>query len=146
MLFNAIQKMEVGPPEAAYRSSLQTTLRCFKDNVEVLIGQGKGIRKVSGKSKRDERKCSIDEVFEKDSYSQNYYDLRCNRNSIAVTCLLAIWQSSLKWHDFYSGFCMELGNLSIDASLFVNLPPAEWGKDKGKQTEYRCYVQGRTNP
>ena len=27
---------------------------------------------------------------------------------------------------------MELGNLNMDVSLFVNLPPMEWGKDKGK--------------
>ncbi len=28
---------------------------------------------------------------------------------------------------------MELGNLNINAGLFINLPPVEWGKDKGKQ-------------
>ena len=49
--------MEEGPPEAAYRSSLQTALRCFKGNVEVLSGQGKGpARAGSGTGKRDERK------------------------------------------------------------------------------------------
>ena len=51
---------------------------------------------------------------------------------MAVTCLLAMRQSSLRWHEFYPGFCMELGNLNMDVSLFVNLPPEEWGKDKGK--------------
>ena len=30
--------------------------------------------------------------------------------------------SSLRWHDFYLGFCMELGNLNMDVNLFVNLP------------------------
>ena len=54
-LFNVVRKMEVGPPEAACRSSLQTALRCFKGTVEVLSGQGQGIRKVSGTGRRDER-------------------------------------------------------------------------------------------
>jgi len=55
-------------------------------------------------------------------------------------------QPSLRWRDFYTGFYMEPGNLNMDAGVFANLPPAEWGKDKGKQTEYRCRVQGRTEP
>ena len=50
---------------------------------------------------------------------------------MAVTCLLAIRQSSLRWHDFYLGFCMELENLNMDVNLFVNLPPVEWEKTKG---------------
>lgn len=48
--------MEAGPPLAAYRSSQQTALRCFKGNDEVLNGQGKGFVKKSGACKRDERK------------------------------------------------------------------------------------------
>ena len=39
--------------------------------------------------------------------------------------------SSLRWHDFYLGFCMELGNLNMDVNLFVNLPPVGWEKTKG---------------
>lgn len=27
--------------------------------------------------------------------------------SIAVTCLLAMWQSLFRWHDFYSGLFVE---------------------------------------
>ena len=62
--------------------------------------------------------------------------------SIAVTCLLAMRQSSLRWHDFYLGFCMELGNLNINAGLFNNFPPAEWGKDKGKQRSTEDIFRG----
>ena len=72
-------------------------------------------------------KCS-----KKTNYCQNQGDLACRGKSIAVTCLRAMRQSSLRWHDFYTGFYMELGNLNTDVSHFVNLPPAEWGKDKGK--------------
>jgi hypothetical protein len=64
-------------------------------------------------------KCS-----KKISYCQNHSDLKHSGKSLAVTCLLAIRQSSLRWHDFYTGFYMELGNLNMDVSLFVNLPPA----------------------
>ena len=31
----------------------------------------------------------------------------CRRRNIADTCLLAIWQTSYKRHDFYSGLFME---------------------------------------
>jgi len=48
--------MVAGLPEAAYRSSFQTTLRCFYGNEEVLSGQGKGFLEESGKNKRDECK------------------------------------------------------------------------------------------
>ena len=51
---------------------------------------------------------------------------------IAVTCLLAIRCALLRWQELYSGLYTELGKLIIDASLFINLPPVEWGKDKGK--------------
>ena len=37
---------------------------------------------------------------------------------------------------------MELGNLNINASLFVNLPPAEWGKDKGKRRSTEVIFRG----
>ena len=48
--------MEVGPPKALYRQSLQTTLRCWVSNDPVLSGQGKGLQNGSGMDKGDERK------------------------------------------------------------------------------------------
>ena len=38
---NAVIKMEVGPPQVLYRRNLQTALRCFPGNWEVLNGIGK---------------------------------------------------------------------------------------------------------
>jgi hypothetical protein len=38
---NAVIKMEVGPPQVTYRSDLQTALRCFPGDWEVLNGIGK---------------------------------------------------------------------------------------------------------
>jgi hypothetical protein len=40
---------------------------------------------------------------------------------------------------------MELGNLNTDVSLFVNLPPAEWGKDKGKLRSTDAVFRGGLN-
>jgi len=37
---------------------------------------------------------------------------------------------------------MELGNLNMDVGLFVNLPPAEWGKDKGKLRSTEAVFRG----
>ena len=38
---NAVTKMEEDPPQVTYRSDLQTTLRCFPGDREVLNGIGK---------------------------------------------------------------------------------------------------------
>jgi len=38
---NAVIKMEVGPPQVSYRRNLQTALRCFPGDWEVLNGIGK---------------------------------------------------------------------------------------------------------
>jgi hypothetical protein len=38
---NAVTKMEVGPPQVFYRRNLQTALRCFPGDWEVLNGIGK---------------------------------------------------------------------------------------------------------
>ena len=38
---NAVTKMEVDPPQVLYRRDLQTTLRCFPGDWEVLNGIGK---------------------------------------------------------------------------------------------------------
>jgi len=35
-MINAVNKMEVGPPKALYRRSLQITLRCLMSNCQVL--------------------------------------------------------------------------------------------------------------
>lgn len=40
---------------------------------------------------------------------------------------------------------MELGNLNINAGLFNNLPPAEWGKDKGKPRSTEDMFRGGLN-
>jgi hypothetical protein len=79
-------------------------------------------------------------VSKKRNHCQNHNDLGCYGKSIAATCLPAIRQSSLRWHDSYTGFCMELGNLHLHACLFTNLPPVEWGIDQGKHssTDGRC--------
>jgi hypothetical protein len=37
---------------------------------------------------------------------------------------------------------MELGNLNINAGFFGNLPPAEWGKDKGKRRSTEDMFRG----
>ena len=85
-------------------------------------------------------KCS-----KKVKYCQNHSDLACYGKSIAITCLRAMRQSSLRWHDFYSGFYMELGNLNMDVGLFINLPPVEWGKDKGKLRSTDALFRGGLN-
>ena len=41
MSINAVSKMEVGPPQVSYRRNLQTALRCFPGDWEVLNGIGK---------------------------------------------------------------------------------------------------------
>ena len=38
---NAVTKMEVDPPQVTYRRDLQTALRCFPGDWEVLNGIGK---------------------------------------------------------------------------------------------------------
>ncbi|MFA6060336.1 MAG: hypothetical protein WC756_19200 [Taibaiella sp.] len=35
--------------------------------------------------------------------------MRRSVKAIAITCILAIGQSLSRWHDSYSGFCMEHG-------------------------------------
>lgn len=40
---------------------------------------------------------------------------------------------------------MELGNLNMDVNLFDNLPPAEWGKDKGKHRSTDAMFRGGLN-
>ena len=37
---------------------------------------------------------------------------------------------------------MELGNLNMNAGLFVNLPPEELGKDKGKHRSTDVVFRG----
>ncbi len=41
-MINAVNKMEVGPPEAPFRWSLQITLRCWESDFLVLSVKGKG--------------------------------------------------------------------------------------------------------
>ena len=40
---------------------------------------------------------------------------------------------------------MELGNLNMDVGLFINLPPVEWGKDKGKLRSTEAVFRGGLN-
>jgi hypothetical protein len=67
---NAVIKMEVGPPQVSYRRNLQTALRCFLGDWEVLNGIGK-------------RSCQKDQVrIEKMNESEP--SMRCRENELSV--------------------------------------------------------------
>ncbi len=55
-MINAVNKMEVGPPKALYRRSLQITLRCWLSNELVLSVKEKVSLKGSDKNRKDECK------------------------------------------------------------------------------------------
>ncbi len=56
IMINAVNKMEVGPPKALYRRSLQITLRCWLSNELVLSVKEKVSLKGSDKNRKDECK------------------------------------------------------------------------------------------
>ena len=67
---NAVTKMGVGPPQVSYRRNLQTALRCFLGDWEVLNGIGK-------------RSCQKDQVrIEKMNESEP--SMRCRENELSV--------------------------------------------------------------
>ena len=57
--------------------------------------------------KRDERKRTFDEASRKIYILSKPRHLAVLGISIAVTCLLAMWQSLLRRHDFYPGLFVE---------------------------------------
>ena len=70
----------------------------------------------------------------------------------AATCLLAIWQASLKRQELYPGLITELENLHVDDRLL--LKQSEKKADSQREmhnrltleAKYRCDMQGQTNP
>ena len=56
---------------------------------------------------RDERKRTFDEASRKRYLLSKSRHSAVLEKSIAVTCLLAMWQSLLRRHDFYSGLFVE---------------------------------------
>lgn len=58
---------------------------------------------------------------------------RGSRITVAATCLLATGQSSLKWHEPYSGLFTELGKLPVNASLSVTF--LLWSGERQRETK-----------
>jgi hypothetical protein len=76
-----------------------------------------------------------DEASRKRTHCQNPKNLGVSGISIAVTCLLAIWQSSLRRHDFYLGLLLEHGKSDIDVKEKVQV--RRW------QGYYQCNIRWR---
>jgi len=86
---------------------------------------------------------------------QGFYGVKNGMQIISiaeVTYLLSVRLTVFRWHEFYLGLFMELGNLNIDVSLLLMLPLKDSQTNKREmhnrinlKAEYRCNIQGQTN-
>ena len=81
--FDAVSKMEEGPPLALYRRSQQTAPRCFLGDWAVLNGRGKSPLKGLGRNRKDERKWTFVKMSRTRTTSRNYRFLAIGGMNVA---------------------------------------------------------------
>jgi len=105
----------------------------------------------------------VDIFSERASLSRWIYGVKNGMQNISiaeVTYLLSVRLAAFRRHSLsrfsgklYLGLFTELGNLNIDVRLRIKLPPKdslavkrEMRNKLNLEAEYRCNIQGQTNP
>ncbi len=117
-----------GSPKAAYRSSLQTTLRCCGGNALVLSGKEKASTTCQ---------VSIVKMNASEPLTTHRNTIRPHQNQCFPSTLgqaertpvvLALRCAVLRWHEHEGGSCRELGKLRSRAGL-VCVEAPQWRTD-----------------